>query len=146
MRRQSSVRESDLEIRFLFDDNSAGNVLRDAFAQDIEASRLSPSFRAYYRLRSLIPLPVRQLLQRYRPVQQLPDWYFARELETFLASACSKVGKLGIPTIHPWPDGADFAFVPTHDVETAEGIRRIECIANLEEDPGFPLVVEYRAA
>ena len=43
----------------------------------------------------------------------------------------------GFPTIHPWPDGADFAFVPTHDVETADGMQRIERIANLEEDLGF---------
>jgi peptidoglycan/xylan/chitin deacetylase (PgdA/CDA1 family) len=134
---QSSVWDSDLEHRFLLNDSPAVDVFRDAFVQDVEESRLSASFRAYYRLRSLIPLPVRQLLQRFRPVQQSSEWYFAHEFETSLSIACPKAGDLLIPTLHPWPDGADFAFVPTHDVETAEGMRRIERIANLEEDLGF---------
>ena len=33
-------------------------------------------FASYYVLRSLIPLPVRQLLQRYRRVEISPRWYF----------------------------------------------------------------------
>lgn len=111
-------------------------VLRDALALDIGNAHLSPAFRAYYRLRSLVPLPVRQLLQRYRPIEQTSDWYFNSEFEQSLMSACALAGG-GASAIHPWPDGARFAFVPTHDVETADGMRRIERIANLEEDLGF---------
>jgi peptidoglycan/xylan/chitin deacetylase (PgdA/CDA1 family) len=39
--------------------------------------------------------------------------------------------------IHPWPDGAQFSFVLTHDVETADGMRRIAAIADLEEELGM---------
>ncbi len=80
---------------------------------------------------------MRQLLQRYRPVTPSPNWYLPLEFANALAAVCKQAGEDGIPTIHPWPDGAKFAFVPTHDVETSEGMRRIERIANLEEDLGF---------
>ncbi len=111
--------------------------LRKRSAQTCRAARLSPAFRAYYRLRSLIPLPVRQLLQRYRTVEQTPDWYLPRKFATALAEAVEAAGEHGVPAIHPWPDGARFAFVPTHDVETADGLRNIERIANMEEELGF---------
>jgi peptidoglycan/xylan/chitin deacetylase (PgdA/CDA1 family) len=39
--------------------------------------------------------------------------------------------------IHPWPQGARFAFVLTHDVETREGFERIAGIAEIEEKLGF---------
>ncbi len=134
---ESTIRRLDLACRFLFDGTPAEQVLRAALADDVAASRLSSAFRAYYRLRSLIPLPVRQLLQRYRQVERTTDWYIPRHFERSLAATYMAAGEAGFPTIHPWPDGARFAFVPTHDVETAEGMRRIERLANLEEDLGF---------
>jgi peptidoglycan/xylan/chitin deacetylase (PgdA/CDA1 family) len=137
MRDELAVRGPDLACRFLFDGGLAEAVLREALAEDVDAAQLSPAFRAYYRLRSIIPLPIRQLLQRYRSVEQTRDWYLAHCFERSLAAACKLAGESGLHTIHPWPHGARFAFVPTHDVETAEGMRRIERIANLEEDLGF---------
>ncbi|HUP89685.1 MAG TPA: hypothetical protein VM100_10050 [Longimicrobiales bacterium] len=105
-------------------------------AADVDAARLSRAFRAYYRLRGMIPLSVRQLLQRYRPVQSEPGWYlpdaFVQALEVAVRSSGGEIS-----TIHPWPDDADFAFVPTHDVETADGMQNIERIARIEEDLGF---------
>jgi peptidoglycan/xylan/chitin deacetylase (PgdA/CDA1 family) len=102
----------------------------------MRAARLSAAFRAYYRVRSLLPLPIRQLLQRYRRVELRSDWYLPVACMSALG-VC--IGKLdgGIPTIHPWPDGAEAACVLTHDVETAEGMRRIDEIARLEEEFGF---------
>ncbi|HEX3601442.1 MAG TPA: hypothetical protein VHU84_14920 [Lacipirellulaceae bacterium] len=126
-----------VDCRFLFDNRDVDAVLRDALAQDDRDAKLSPAFRLYYRLRSMIPLPVRQLLQRYRSVKQSPDWFYQREFLEALAAACEKVSGACVPTIHPWPDGARFAFVPTHDVETGEGMRNIERIADLEEQLGF---------
>ena len=126
-----------IDCRFLFGKGAADDLLREQLARDVRAARLSPAFRAYYRLRSFIPLPVRQLLQRYRPVTPSPEWYLPLEFASALATVCEQAVDGGIPTIHPWPDGAKFAFVPTHDVETSGGMRRIERIANLEEDLGF---------
>jgi hypothetical protein len=126
-----------VDCRFLFGKGPAEKLLRDYLAEDIQAAQLSPAFRAYYCLRSFIPVPVRQLLQRYRPVTPSPNWYLPLEFAHALAAVCKQAGDDGIRTIHPWPDGAKFAFVPTHDVETSEGMRRIERIANLEEGLGF---------
>jgi len=126
-----------VDCRFLFGNGAAEDLLRKQVARDIQMARLSPAFRAYYQLRSFIPLPVRQLLQRGRSVTPRSDWYIPSELVGTLAAICKEAGEGGVPTIHPWPDDATFAFVPTHDVESAEGVRRIERIANLEEECGF---------
>lgn len=111
-------------------------VFRDALAADMKAARLSPAFRAYYRVRSMVPLAARQFLQRHRTIEPAADWYLPREFMGALANGVVAAGG-GIPSIHPWPDGAEFAFVPTHDVEGSDGMRRIEQIAALEEDLGF---------
>ncbi len=125
-----------VDYRFLFDSGVGEKVFRESLVADLRAAQLSTTFRAYYRLRSLIPLPVRQLLQRYRPVHPAPDWHFPSSFVGSLEEAV-RMSDGGIPTIHAWPDAAKFAFVPTHDVETAEGMRRMEKIADLEEQLGF---------
>lgn len=124
------------ECRFLFEDHDTADVLREHVRADMQSARLSPAFRAYYRLRSLIPLPVRQLLQRHRNVNPTPRWYFP---DAFVKALAEEIGASedGVTTIHPWPDGAAFAFVPTHDVETAGGMQNIERIADLEQELGF---------
>jgi peptidoglycan/xylan/chitin deacetylase (PgdA/CDA1 family) len=131
-------KRADLSIasRFLLEDVGPAGVFHQYLQNDFEASRLSAAFRAYYRLRALIPLPIRQLLQRYRPIDPPANWYVP---EAFVAALADEVRNIhdGIQTVHPWPDGARFAFVPTHDVETAEGMRRVQSIANLEQELGF---------
>ena len=137
MRVVPNTDEPAVDCRFLFDAGAPAAVFEEALRADARSARLSPAFRAYYRLRSLIPLPVRQLLQRYRPVEQSPDWYLPRQFASALTKAVEAAGNSGISTIHPWPNGATFAFVPTHDVETADGMRNIERIAKMEEELGF---------
>jgi peptidoglycan/xylan/chitin deacetylase (PgdA/CDA1 family) len=121
--------------RFLFGD-AAGDVFHHWLENDMRAARLSPAFRAYYRVRSLLPLAVRQSLQRRRRVNSAGEWYLPSEFMHALAQQVPASGE-GVTTIHPWPDGNDFAFVLTHDVETAEGMRRIPLIADLEQELGF---------
>lgn len=133
--RASERDDISVRCRFLFGE-AADEVFRDSLAADVRAARLSQAFRLYYLLRSLIPLPVRQLLQRHRRVEASPRWYFP---DDFAASLIEHVGAMceGIAAIHPWPDGADFAFVLTHDVETDDGMRNVLRIADLEEELGF---------
>lgn len=126
----------DLTIRFLFGDAGLDGVLSRALDADRQAAQLSPAFRIYYALRSLIPLPVRQLLQRTRRVEASPRWYFPEEFRAALVAELAKYAD-GVTLIHPWPDGADFAFVPTHDVETADGMRNVLRIADFEQELGF---------
>lgn len=136
MVKSQSERDSEVECRFLYDVTAPDGAFQANLRSDAKAAQLSPAFRAYYRLRSLIPLPVRQLLQRHRQIKPVPNWYLP---EQFVAAMVDDVRKSadGVSIVYPWPDGANFAFVPTHDVETADGMRRIEKIAALEEELGF---------
>jgi peptidoglycan/xylan/chitin deacetylase (PgdA/CDA1 family) len=120
----------------MFGDAAADVVLREAVLADMRAAHLSPAFRAYYSLRSLIPIPVRQMLQRHRGIETSPRWAFPDACIEALAIRVAEV-EHGITMIHPWPDGADFAFVLTHDVETADGMRNIMPLVELEERLGF---------
>jgi hypothetical protein len=124
------------QCRFMFGNSAADGVLREWLEGDVRAARLSTAFRAYYLIRSLLPLPIRQCLQRYRRVDSRPGWYFPDACAGELADGISECGGY-VHAIHPWPDGAEMACVLTHDVETAGGMRRIGQIASLEEGLGF---------
>src|SRR5262245_40899793 len=127
---------NDPAFRFLFNDADLDCVLARALDADRRAAQLSPAFRTYYALRSLIPLPVRHLLQRYRRVETSPRWFYPDSFHAALVTELAK-SPAGVTMIHPWPDGADFAFAPTHDVETADGMRSVLRIADLEQELGF---------
>ncbi len=122
--------------RFLLAEERADDVFRQWLAADARACRLSPSFRAYYQIRSLIPLRLRQLLQRLRPVKVSDRWCYPDAFFDALGGACPQADQC-YALVHPWPDAAEFAFVLTHDVETAEGMRRVLQIADLEQELGF---------
>src|SRR4051794_27488446 len=111
--------EAAVHCHFLLGEYSS-DVFDTAVTTDMHKAQLTAAFRLYYRLRSFIPLPLRQLLQRYRPVQAGDAWYIP---QAFTDALCSNLHGDGVTTIHPWPDGAKIAFVLTHDVETADGMR-----------------------
>lgn len=123
-------------LRFLCNDPPAARVFVDAFEADRRSSRLSATSRAYYRLRPLIPLRLRQLLQRRRAlgVHVADDWYLPHE---FMRSLTRALADGSTEIVHPWPDGAPSALVLTHDVETAAGLRGIPKIAAIEERLGL---------
>ena len=104
---------------------------------DMAAARLSPVFRAYYALRGMIPLALRQALQRNRNrrIEVRPNWFIPQSFMSKLADDLAS--ESGTAIIHPWPDDAQFAFVLTHDVETADGLKGIAAIAEIEEALGF---------
>jgi hypothetical protein len=99
---------------------------------------------AYYRIRPLIPrgLQVR-LRQAYTRVQgrtPFPRWPFEPALHQFyelLAGWVTRLAGEEVPYLAPWPDGHTWALVLTHDVETADGYRRIEDLRRLELARGY---------
>lgn len=125
-----------LRCRFLFADPAADDVFRRSLADDIRASRLTPAFRAYYSIRRLLPISMRQFLQRQRRLEVTSDWYAPSDFLSSLAKAIES-GPSEHCLVHPWPAPAEFAFVLTHDVETAEGQRRVAQIADMEQALGF---------
>src|SRR5262245_29770029 len=110
--------------RFMFGNAAADRVSLERLASDMRYARLSLPFRAYYQLRSLLPLPIRHLLQRYRRVATSPRWCFP---DLFIQELGEEIAAIGdeLTIIHPWPGASQFAFVLTHDVETSEGARRV---------------------
>ncbi len=129
-------RDQALPTRFAFG-GLTGEVLRDHFNSDVQQARLSTKFKLYYRLRPLIPVPLRHLLQRGRnQAIDVPDsWYlpsvFVADMRRVLESEADRL------VVHPWPDGFALASVLTHDVETKEGVASVNRLAALEEKHGF---------
>jgi len=117
-------------------DESAEAVFRDYLEADIANARLSAAFRLYYRMRWLMPLSLRQWLQQRRNSRMhlAQDWYIPRAFCDRLDAAMQNVS-IGSPGL--WPDERQYAFVLTHDVETSDGMRNINAIAQIEEELGF---------
>lgn len=126
----------ELAYDFVIREKAARQVGRQWLRHDDEAARLSAAFRAYYRLRPLIPLPLRRLMQHARSSMAVGDaWYLPTRFVDELT--CSLKPHRSLHVIHPWPRAARFAFVLTHDVDTAAGMRNVPQIAALEEELGF---------
>lgn len=124
-----------MHYQFLTDEPAFREPLLQWAVDDAEAARLSPLFRTYYRLRPWLPLAVRHLLQRTRPVDAPPGWSLPVERIGELAARADAAGP--ITMLHPWPDGTRWALVLTHDVETADGLRNCLRLAELEQEFAF---------
>jgi len=122
-----------MRVRSLLSDTVAESAFQRALDSDMRAARLSAAFRAYYRLRPLMPIALRQFLQRTRNVEAPIDWYFPAGLVEDLAAAAP----VPLRVIHPWPEGRSYALVLTHDVDTIAGVRNVGRLADLEEELGF---------
>lgn len=129
---------SELPLRFAFD-GPLGRLLFEHFVRDAESAQLSKKFQLYYRLRPLIPLFIRQLLQRTRN-QHLNEastaWYIQEDFEQQWLETLYAVSR-DRQVVHPWPDQYDMAAVLTHDVETEEGVQFVPELAKLEEEYGL---------
>lgn len=125
-----------MNLSFLFTNDDAQKRVSDLVRRDSCNFRLSPKYRLYYHFfRPLMPIAIRQLLQRGRHVETTDDWYQPTEFIQWLTECFESADNL--TTIHPWPGGCDFGFVLTHDVETSEGMRHIARIADREESLGL---------
>jgi hypothetical protein len=121
---------------FLTGDRRVDRVLLNQVLDDARHAVLSPQFRVYYRLRRLIPLAIRQHLQRFRKPAEHCDWYLPTDCIRALIQ-CIAALKEEPHIIHPWPDAARFSFVLTHDVDTSDGFRNILPLARIEEELGL---------
>ena len=125
-----------MKLRFVTNAGAAAAAFHDAVLEDLEASRLPGKYRAYYGfVRPILPLSLRQHLQGRRGARRRSRDFYPDRFMDRLNRALRADG--GVEVIHPWPDGATFAFALTHDVESAEGLRRSLALADLEEEAGF---------
>jgi peptidoglycan/xylan/chitin deacetylase (PgdA/CDA1 family) len=107
--------------------------------------QLSPARRWYYRLKPFVPRGVTRLLRRLhrgstRDGHHL-GWPIAGRYALFqwevLRQLLILTGKRSISYRSFWPDGRRFAFVLTHDIETAAGQAAARAVADLDESFGF---------
>ncbi|MHA1380883.1 MAG: hypothetical protein ACTSRG_21160, partial [Candidatus Helarchaeota archaeon] len=106
---------------------------------------LSSSKRLYYVLRPLLPPVFTKFLRRFYNFQSqekfLLNWPVEKRYADFLWQIMKNLIKLtnrnAIPFVHFWPAEYQYAFVLTHDVETAEGQNYSRVVADLEEKFGF---------
>ena len=132
---------SQSDLRFAFGGN-AGRTMEKFFLEDALGAKLSLKFRLYYRLRPVIPIWLRQRMQKTRG-EGMNDvsnnWFmpieFVEEFEAALREDLKE--KPDSQIIHPWPDGHQMCVSLTHDVETADGVKRVDELAKLEEAHGF---------
>ncbi|MCW1922891.1 hypothetical protein OKA05_10040 [Luteolibacter arcticus] len=91
----------------------------------------SPGFltRAYYRIKPFIPRRLRWALRRSRARAIVRDCRSTWPID--VTSASPPAGWSG------WPEGNEFAFVITHDVESCAGLEKVRDLAQLEVGLGL---------
>lgn len=85
--------------------------------------------RLYYRLKPLLPPSLRMAVRRWFALRTRE-----RSLDTWPILPGSEKPPQGWPG---WPEGKQFAFVLTHDVEGIEGLQKVRKLAELEMSLGF---------
>jgi hypothetical protein len=112
--------------------------------------------RAYYRIRSALPVPIRRILQRAffsnRDRLPFPHWpvdtTVENIVETLLRLSLGDELPDRVPFIWFWPDGATSAATMTHDVEANPGLNFVPRLMDLDDEFGikasFQLVPEER--
>jgi peptidoglycan/xylan/chitin deacetylase (PgdA/CDA1 family) len=126
-----------IKFDFPFRNQTARGKAREFVEKDSCDFQLSNKYQIYYRyFRPWMPIAVRQMLQRRNRVEISDRWFEPQEFMRSIAE-CSPSIEAELASIGLWPDDSEFAFVLTHDVETAQGMRHIAKIADFEEGLGF---------
>ena len=106
----------------------------------------------YYRFKRAIPrkvgLALRRRLAQWQQQPDFPRWPYDDSVSCLLQflARCLLVAKgtTELPFRWFWPYGNRAAAILTHDVESAEGLRRSIDVADLEEERGLPILVQHR--
>jgi hypothetical protein len=106
---------------------------------------LSFARKMYYRLKPVLPRPLTRRLRRLQRSAAASDsplgWpveaRYAQFLWAVIGGLLAGTKRQAVPFIHFWPSGHRFAFVLTHDIETAEGQAHVQALADLETAHGF---------
>jgi peptidoglycan/xylan/chitin deacetylase (PgdA/CDA1 family) len=107
--------------------------------------QFSPIVQLYYLIKPLVPrrasCAMRRILGHLRQRTFPLDWpiegRYARFQWELARQLLLLMERNTLPFTHFWPEGQRFAFVLTHDIESAEGQKFAPFIADLEERLGF---------
>lgn len=102
------------------------------------------ALRSYYRLRPMLPRPLqirmRRAFTRLQLRTRFPGWPMETALHDLYALLFQRVAELAacsVPWISPWPKPYSWAFILTHDVETAAGLEGLPRLRELEVNAGY---------
>lgn len=149
-RRLGSVWRSDTgDVVLPFDPNEIVTTFWSEAYQTGQSGKPTSRLRSmavscYYLVRPLIPRPVqisaRRLYSRVQARTPFPRWPVEPSLHQFydlvLGWAADVAGE-DVPHIAPWPGGRTWALVLTHDVETADGLRQVPGLRDIELAAGY---------
>jgi hypothetical protein len=107
--------------------------------------QLCPARRLYYYVKPVVPRRLvcllRRLTQHRTRARAALNWpiedRYARFLWEVMRQLLIAVGRQAVSFRFFWPEGHRFAFVLTHDVETAAGQACVRAVADLDERFGF---------
>jgi peptidoglycan/xylan/chitin deacetylase (PgdA/CDA1 family) len=105
----------------------------------------APGLKFFYRVKPVIPYKAQIAIRRHRAKRQaqleFPAWpienVVIRRRAQALADELSSRGVDRLRTVNPWPGGARFAVILTHDVEGPLGIERMPALLEVERRHGF---------
>lgn len=104
----------------------------------------SAMLRTYYLVRPLLPrrlqIMLRQTFAARQGVPEFPRWPLEtslHDLYDWLFGVLTSIAGAPVPWIDIWPTGKTWAFVLTHDVETAAGVADRELLRGAERRHGF---------
>ena len=132
-------------VPFGFADAHAGYAA-ELWARGVAPRAPGPrALGAFYRLKRLIPrgwqLAARRALIRWQGQPKFPRWPWddslAALLRLYVRCAVDAAGRDALEFTWFWPHGARAAFILTHDVESAAGLRNAVRVADLEEERGL---------
>lgn len=117
---------------------------RDVIGSSLAAPVKKAAMAAYYRARPLLPraaqIRMRRLFSHVQARVRFPRWPIEtalHDLHARLFDQLTRVAGAPVPFLSPWPNGHTWAFVLTHDVETAIGYRNIPLLRDMELDAGY---------
>jgi len=107
--------------------------------------RLGSAQRAYYTLKPLLPRSLTRRMKRaysaHRAGAGQLTWPIEGRYVRFqfgvVSNLLEMLGRAYLPFVDFWPDGRRFAFVLTHDIETAEGQSFASSVADIDAAFGF---------
>jgi hypothetical protein len=139
---------ADGSVLLPFDPNEAIDCLWTEGYLDALTPRLERALglgrRAYYGIRPVLPrsaqIAFRRRLARRQARTSFPRWPIEtslHDLYDLLYDLLARIIGQPLPALAPWPAGRQWAFVITHDVETAEGLAGIEPLRAVERRHGL---------
>lgn len=119
-------------------------TLSEQYARLLWSRRLESARRAYYAMRGVMPRRTQMALRRrYARVQgraTFPSWPAETRLHGVLSWLLGQIEMVAgepLPWIAPWPDGARWSFVLTHDVERRQGYEFVDRVLEVERVAGL---------